>query len=52
MTSEQLVFAELLLVLGLTLGFGFQQLWSLRRGKEKDVQKSEDIDSGTRKLSD
>lgn len=40
MTSNQLVAAELLLVLGLTLGFGFQQIWSLRREKKKDGAKA------------
>lgn len=40
MTSEQLVAAELLLILGLTLGFGFQQLWSLKREKRKDEEKA------------
>lgn len=40
MTSEQLVAAELLLILGLTLGFGFQQLWSLKREKRKYEEKA------------
>jgi len=40
LTGNQLVAAELLLVLGLVLGFCFQQLWSLKREKKKD-EKSE-----------
>ena len=40
MTSGQLMAAELLLVLGVTLGFGFQQLWSLKREKKKDEEKA------------
>lgn len=40
MSSGQLMAAELLLVLGLTLGFGFQQLWSLKREKKKDEEKA------------
>lgn len=40
MTGDQLVAAELLLVLGLVLGFCFQQLWSLKREKAKDEEKA------------
>ena len=40
MSSGQLMAAELLLVLGLMLGFGFQQLWSLKREKKKDEEKA------------
>lgn len=35
MSPDSLIFAEMLLVLGLVLGFGFWELWKLRRDKRK-----------------
>lgn len=45
MTSGQLMIAELLLVLGVTLGFGFHQLWSLKRERIKDAEKAKREDA-------
>ncbi|WP_156323540.1 hypothetical protein [Bosea sp. AAP35] len=40
MASSTLIIAEMLLTLGLCLGFGFYQLWDLRREKAKDAAKA------------
>jgi len=40
MASSTLIIAEMLLTLGLCLGFGFHQLWDLRREKAKDAAKA------------
>ena len=40
MASSTLIIAEMLLTLGLCLGFGFWQLWDLRREKVKDAAKA------------
>lgn len=40
MASSTLIIAEMLLTLGLCLGFGFWQLWDLRREKAKDAAKA------------
>ncbi len=40
MQSSTLIIAEMLLTLGLCLGFGFWQLWDLRREKAKDAAKA------------
>lgn len=40
MGSSTLIIAEMLLTLGLCLGFGFHQLWDLRREKAKDAAKA------------
>lgn len=40
MASSTLIIAEMLLTLGLCLGFGFWQLWDLRREKMKDAAKA------------
>jgi hypothetical protein len=39
MASSTLIIAEMLITLGLCLGFGFWQLWDLRREKAKDAAK-------------
>jgi len=39
MSSSALIIAKMLLTLGLCLGFGFHQLWDLRREKAKDALK-------------
>lgn len=39
MSSSTLIIAEMVLTLGLCLGFGFHQLWDLRREKAKDAAK-------------
>ena len=35
MSSDTLIFTEMLLVLGLVVGFGGWELWKLRRDKKK-----------------
>ena len=40
MSSSALIIAEMVLTLGLCLGFGFYQLWDLRREKAKDAAKA------------
>jgi hypothetical protein len=40
MTSTALFIAEITLTLGVALGFGFWQLWDLRREKIKDAAKA------------
>lgn len=40
MGSSTLIIAEMVLTLGLCLGFGFYQLWDLRREKAKDAAKA------------
>lgn len=40
MSSSALIIAEMVLTLGLCLGFGFHQLWDLRREKAKDAAKA------------
>lgn len=40
MASSTLIIAEMLITLGLCLGFGFWQLWDLRREKAKDAAKA------------
>jgi len=40
MSSNALIIAEMVLTLGLCLGFGFYQLWDLRREKAKDAAKA------------
>lgn len=40
MSSSTLIIAEMVLTLGLCLGFGFHQLWDLRREKAKDAVKA------------
>jgi hypothetical protein len=35
MSSSAIAFAEMFLVLGLVLGFGFWELWKLKRDKRK-----------------
>lgn len=35
MSPDALVFTEMALVLGLVLGFGFWELWKLKRDKRK-----------------
>lgn len=35
MSPDALIFTKMLLVLGLVLGFGFWELWKLRRDKKK-----------------
>jgi hypothetical protein len=40
MSSSTLIIAEMVLTLGLCLGFGFYQLWDLRREKAKDAAKA------------
>ena len=40
MASSTLIITEMLLTLGLCLGFGFWQLWDLRREKVKDAAKA------------
>jgi hypothetical protein len=35
MSSDTIIFIEMLLVLGLVLGFGFWELWKLKRDKKK-----------------
>jgi hypothetical protein len=34
-SPDAIIFSEMLLVLGLVLGFGFWELWKLRRDKRK-----------------
>jgi hypothetical protein len=34
-SPDALIFSEMLLVLGLVLGFGFWELWKLKRDKRK-----------------
>jgi hypothetical protein len=34
-SGDTLIFIEMLLVLGLVLGFGFWELWKLKRDKRK-----------------
>lgn len=40
MSSTTLFIAEIVLTLGVALGFGFWQLWDLRREKVKDAAKA------------
>jgi hypothetical protein len=40
MSSTAMFLAEILLTLGVALGFGFWQLWDLRREKIKDAAKA------------
>jgi hypothetical protein len=35
LSPDSLIFTEMLLVLGLVLGFGFWELWKLRKDKKK-----------------
>lgn len=35
MSPDTIIFLEMLLVLGLVVGFGFWELWKLRRDKRK-----------------
>ena len=39
MSSSAMVIAEMLITLGVCLGFGFHQLWDLKREKAKDAAK-------------
>jgi hypothetical protein len=39
-SPDALIFSEMLLVLGLVLGFGFWELWKLRRDKKKPPPRS------------
>jgi hypothetical protein len=34
-SPDAIIFSEMLLVLGLVLGFGFWELWKLKRDKKK-----------------
>jgi hypothetical protein len=34
-STDAIKFVEMLLILGLVLGFGFWELWKLRKDKEK-----------------
>ncbi|HEV2552535.1 MAG TPA: hypothetical protein VGV17_02095 [Bosea sp. (in: a-proteobacteria)] len=43
MSSSALIIAEMVLTLGLCLGFGFYQLWDLRREKAKDAAKAAEM---------
>lgn len=40
MESSALIIAEMLITLGVCLGFGFWQLWDLRRERIKDAAKA------------
>jgi len=40
MSSSALIIAEMVLTLGLCVGFGIHQLWDLRREKAKDAAKA------------
>ena len=40
MESSALIIAEMLITLGVCLGFGFWQLWDLRRERIKDVART------------
>lgn len=40
MSSTAIIIAEMLITLGVCLGFGFWQLWDLRREKIKDAAKA------------
>jgi hypothetical protein len=42
MGGEHLILIELILVFGLVLGFGFWQLWSLRRERQRDRKADDD----------
>lgn len=42
MDSGALIAVELLLVLGLALGWGFWELWSLRRDRQRREQEKRD----------
>jgi hypothetical protein len=35
LSPDAIIFSEMLLVLGLVLGFGFWELWKLKRDKKK-----------------
>ena len=39
MSSDLLILSEMILALGLILGFGFWELWKLRRDKNKSKNK-------------
>lgn len=44
MSSSAIIIAEMLITLGLCLGFGFYQLWDLKREKAKAAaRKAQDI---------
>jgi len=41
MSSSAVIIIEMLITLGVCLGFGVHQLWDLRREKAKDAAKAE-----------
>jgi hypothetical protein len=44
MSSSTIIGLEMALVLGLALGWGFWELWSLKRDKQRDSERNVDAD--------